>query len=586
VVLRGIQIGPSPEWVQKRLESCGIRSINNIVDCTNLIMLELGQPLHAFDLKKLQEERIVVRRARAGESLRTIDGDNRVLDSDMLAICDASRPTAVAGVMGGLDTEVSETTTDIFLESAFFHPPSIRRTAKKLGMKSEASYRLERGVDLETVILAANRCARLMTELAGAKMVGRIGIADTKNRQHLESLQGRSLTLKFEYCDRLLGQTIPPETIAAIFNSLQLTVIERTSESITVRVPSFRQDIVRPADLVEEIARCYGYNEFTPTLMKAPVKAPEAQAVDRQLIAQLRQYLVAEGLWETVTYSFTGMESLRAFPLGDADLNHPSVTVQNPLNVNESTMRSSLFPSLLQAVRRNAARGNADFGLFEIARHFIAQNDQLTEKRILAVAACGNPHKAWRDSKPELDFFDVKGLAEAILQIAGVRRYRLLSGPDCLHPKRGVAIQVGKAAIGFFGELHPTLVESYELAGRVPILELDLTALTEAFRSYQPAYRSFSAFPPVNRDLALLVPQGVQSGKIEDIIRQESGELLEDLLLFDYYRGKQVVEGRVSAGFRLTLRSKQETLNEERVETLVGTILNRLQKELDVNLRS
>lgn len=586
LVLRDVTIGPSPEWLKNRLESCGIRSINNVVDCTNLVLLELGQPLHAFDLKALREERIVVRRAKEGECIRTIDGDNRMLDGDMLAICDANHPVAVAGVMGGLETEVGEKSADILLESAFFHPPSIRRTSKKLALSSEASYRFERGVDLETVIPASNRCARLMVELAGAKIVGKMGVADTKNTQHLQRLRERSLTLQFEYCDRLLGQKIPPETIDAIFNSLQLQVVERNGESITVRIPSFRQDIARQADLVEEVARCYGYNEFAPTLMIAPVKAPEPQVVDRKLIAQLRHYLVDEGLYETVTYSFTGSDGLKAFPLNNADLSHPSVTVQNPININEATMRTSLFPSLLQAVRRNMARGNSDFGLFEIARHYVAQNDQLNEKRVLSLAMVGNSHNTWRNQISELDFFDVKGIAESMLRIAGIRRYRFVNGHECLHPKRGVTIQAGKTSIGFFGELHPSLVETYELSGRVLILELDLMALTDAFRAYQAAYRSFSAFPPVKRDLALLVPQGVQSGKVEDIIRQESGELLEDLLLFDYYRGKQVVEGRVSAGFRLTLRSQQETLNEEKVESLVETILNRLKKELDVTLRS
>lgn len=586
LVLRQVKIAPSPDWLKNRLEACGVRSINNVVDCTNLTLLEFGQPLHAFDLKTLQEERIVVRRAKAGERIKTIDGDDRALDAEMLAICDASRAVAVAGVMGGLKTEVGETTTDILLESAFFHPPSIRRTSKKLALSSEASYRFERGVDFDTVIPAAYRCARLMVELAGAKVAGKMGIADTKDAQRLQSLRERSLTLKFEYCDRLLGQTIAPETIETIFNSLQLRVIERNAESITVRIPSFRKDVTRPADLAEEIARCYGYNEFAPTVMTAPVKPPEPQSVDRQLVAQLRHYLVDQGFNETVTYSFTGMDGLQAFPLDGADLNHPSVTIQNPINVNEAVMRTSLFPSLLQTARRNAARGNADFSLFEIARGFAVRNDELIEKRMLAAVVVGNPYNAWRNQKAELDFFDIKGVVENLLQLAGVRRYRLLSGPDCLHPKRGVQIQAGKNGIGYFGELHPALAETYELSGRVLVLELDLAALTESYRSYQAAYRSFSAFPPVKRDLALLLPQGTSTEKVIEIIRQECGERLEDLLLFDYYRGKQVVEGRVSAGFRLTLRSKEETLNEEIVEKLVESILTRLKKELDVTLRS
>ncbi|MBN2328461.1 MAG: phenylalanine--tRNA ligase subunit beta [Candidatus Omnitrophica bacterium] len=586
LVLRDVQIGPSPEWLKNRLEACGVRSINNVVDCTNLVLLEMGQPLHAFDMKKLHGERIVVRRARPGELIRTIDDEKRTLDEDMLVIADAEHPTAVAGVMGGLETEVSDTTTTIFLESAFFHPPSIRRTSKKLGLSSEASYRFERGVDFESVIPAAYRCARLMVELAGAKIAGRMGIADTKDQSHLQRLGARKLSLHFDYCNRLLGQEIDPDKIADIFQSLQIEVIERDADSISVRVPSFRQDISRQADLVEEVARCYGYNEFAPTLLYAPVSHPEPQKVDRKMVSQLRDYLTGEGLCEAVTYSFTRVDELKAFPLQDADLTHDAVTIQNPINIHESVMRTSLFPALLQAARRNVSRGNSDFGLYEMARGFYAKDSDLHESRVLAAVLVGNPHQEWRNQKSEMDFFDLKGIVDGFLSIAGVRRFRALPGPDCLHPKRGVQIQAGKKIIGFYGELHPSAAELYELPGRVLIMEFDLESLTEFYRLNQPAYRSFSSFPSVKRDLALLLPQGTEAQKVEEIIRRECGELLEDLCLFDYYRGKQVAEGRVSAGFRLTLRSQRETLNEEQVDSVVESILETLKKELDVSLRS
>ncbi|MGC9328442.1 MAG: phenylalanine--tRNA ligase subunit beta, partial [Candidatus Hinthialibacter sp.] len=538
------------------------------------------------DMQKLHGERIVVRRARPGELIRTIDDEKRTLDEDMLVIADADHPTAVAGVMGGLETEISDSSTTVFLESAFFHPPSVRRTSKKMGLSSEASYRFERGVDFEAVIPAAYRCARLMVELAGAKVAGRMGIAETKDQSYLQRLGTRKLTLHFDYCNRLLGQTIAPDAIADIFQSLQMEVAERDADSITVFVPSFRQDIVRQADLVEEAARCYGYNEFTSTLLYAPVTPPERQIVDRKMVSQLRDYLTGSGFFESVTYSFAREDDLKAFPLRYADLSHDAVTIQNPINMHEAVMRTSLFPALLQAARRNVSRGNTDFGLYEMARGFFAKGGDLNESRVLAAVLVGNPHQGWRNQRTDLDFFDLKGMVNDLLSLACVRRFRALPGLECLHPKRGVQIQAGKHILGFYGELHPSLAELYELPGRVLVLEFDLELLTEFYRSDQPLYRSFSSFPSVKRDLALLLPQGTEAQKVEEIIRRKCGELLEDLYLFDYYRGKQVAEGRVSAGFRLTLRSQQGTLNEEQVDSVVDSILTTLKKDLDVSLRS
>ncbi|MFB3788734.1 MAG: phenylalanine--tRNA ligase subunit beta [bacterium] len=585
-VIRDVRVGSSPGWLVKRLEACGLRSVNNVVDATNLVLMELGQPLHAFDLDQLEEKRIVVRRARAGERIRTIDGEDRALDETMLAICDAARPVAVAGVMGGQESEVSAETTSILLESAYFDPPCIRRTSKKLGLGSEASYRFERGVDFETVNAASHRCARLIAELTGGRIAGRLGIADTADAARLEHLRGRDMTLHFAYCNRLLGQTVPPERIETIFASLQIPVKKRDVESITVRIPSFRQDITLEADLVEEVARCHGYNEFTPTILRAPVKPPEPQEVDRELVKQIRQFFVSQGLDEAVTYSFTDPELLGAFPREEAELDHPAATIQNPINVREAAMRSSLLPSLLQSARRNITRGNQDFGLFEIAAVYLASGETTREKKKIGVVILGNPHAGWRDGRPEFDFFDIKGLLENLFSLCGLKRCRLLPGPECLHPKRGVTVDAVQQTAGYFGELHPALAESYELPGRVLVAELDLLTLTRFWREADIAYRPYSIFPAVKRDLALLLPRPGTSRQVEDIIRQEAGALLEDLRLFDYYQGQQVAEGTVSLGFRLTFRSPEGTLTESDIDAMIGKILSRLKKELDVQLRS
>lgn len=585
LIIDNIQIGPSPDWVVKRLEACGVRSVNNVVDATNLVLMELGQPLHAFDLHTLNEERIVVRRAQSGETLVSIDGDKRTLTEDMLVIADAKQPVAIAGVMGGLDSEVGDRTHTILLESAYFLPASIRRTAKQLGMRSEASYRFERGVDFETVVPASYRCARLIQELTGGKVVGRMTVADTGDQGHIRRLGARELSLSYEYCDRLLGKPVERAEIDSIFKSLNISIIVKTETQVNVRVPSYRQDITRPADLVEEIARCHGYNEFSPTLPVAPIKAPEPQVIDRGMVQRIRDYLIGGGLDESVTYSFTSAKALEDFPTHGSDLYHDTVTIQNPINAGETTMRTSLLPSLLQSAKRNLAHGNSSFGLFEIAKKYFILDNELIEQPAVAFILVGNPFSNWRNFKSELDFFDAKGIAEQILSIGNIARYRLAPGPQCLHPKRGIGIQYANGTIGYYGELNPALRDKYELIGRVLVAEIDLRPLSESYRSSQPTYRAYSIFPAVKRDLALVAPVEVATGDIEKAIRKTGGELLEDISLFDYYRGKQVSEGTVSAGFRLTFRSREETLTEERIDSLIEAILNDL-KTMGVYIRS
>jgi phenylalanyl-tRNA synthetase beta chain len=585
LVIKGVNVGPAPAWVKNRLEACGLRSVNNIVDATNLVLLETGQPLHAFDYNKLNENRIVVRKAQADEHLVCIDGDDRKLSQDMLIIADATDPVAVAGVMGGLDSEVSAQTVDILLESAYFYPPSVRRTSKRLQLSSDASYRFERGVDLEGVIPAAYRCARLIRELAGGQIAGAMKVADTNNPEIFSSLRGRSIELNFDYCNRLLGKTIEPDSIAAILTALQFEVASQDRDKMVVHVPSFRNDVHRAADLVEEVARCTGYGEFEPTLPKAPVKAPEPMEVDRGFTAKVRQYLIDSGLDEAVTYSFADKNALAHFPTHDANLENDIVTIQNALVSGEETMRTSMLPTLLVCAKRNVAHGNQDFGLFEIARTYFA-NEEKTEKKTLAGLLIGNPHAGWRNTRKEHDFFDLKGIIEGILQLAGLRGYRSMEPPACLHPKRGIEAQIGKTPVGYFGELHPQLADQYELPGRVLVFELDMKVLSDQSRAARVQYKPFSSYPAVKRDMALLIPETVSSDHIEKIIRRESGNLLEDVSIFDYYRGKQVQEGCISIAFRLTFRSTEGTLKEEDVDAVFNRVLTQLKKKLDIQLRS
>lgn len=586
LVLKNLSIRPSPEWLKKRLEACGIRSINNVVDATNLVLMELGQPLHAFDLSKLKDERIVVRRAKPGEPMRTLDGEDRTLTEDMLVICDAENPVALAGVMGGEDSEVSDSTTSLLLESAFFAPASIRRTSRAVGLSSEASYRFERGVDLDMVIPAAWRCARLIQELAGGTIAGDITIADTSHKEVLKDRLARPIRLRFSECDRRLGSSIPRQTIMENFKSILFEVTGTAEDHIDLLVPSFRFDVQREADLIEEVARCVGYDQFEPTVPMGRIAPPEPTRIERPLLNALHTTLTNAGFDEAITYTYTAKEHLIPFAKDAALLDADVVTIQNPINVDERTMQCSLLPSLLLAAKRNIAHGNSDFGLYEVSKTFEVPAGDLIETNRLAGVMLGRSMHDWRQSRGDVEFYDLKGFVERLLQAAGVSRFRVSEGPSWLHPHRGCLVVVGKTEVGAFGELHPELAITHEIPGRVCVFEFNLEALNEAYKNRRVRFKPFSAFPAVKRDLAFLLPEGVSAEAIEKTIRKQAGELLEDVSLFDYYKGKQVEEGFASVAFRVSLRSETETLTDEKVESLCSELLSTLQSKLNVRLRA
>lgn len=587
LVITAFKIAPSPDGLKKRLEACGIRSINNIVDATNYVLMEMGQPLHAFDFDKLDEKRIVVRQARKGEIITTLNEEKRELPENTLVIADAKNAVAVAGVMGGLDSEVTESTKTLLLESAYFSPSSIHRTSKQLKLPSEASYRFARGVDIETVVPAAWRCANLIAELAGGKVVGMMTVADTSNKQHIESLQGHSQSINYSYCQQILGKEFSPDEIEALLVPVGFAVESKDAESLTVRVPSYRNDVQYPADLAEEVARCYGYDRFESSLPMLPAHPPERQEISHHFMNRLRDLLAANGLDECITYTFSDHESLKPFMEKEDALGHPLTNVENPISPRETTMRSSIAPSLLLVAQRNVSYGNHDFGLFEIGRAYLPQDGELAnEINRVAGILVGNLQSSWLDKRNELDFFAVKGMAESILNFGGVQRYRQTNAPAWLHPKRSAAIQVGKDRIGCYGELHPNIAEQFNLPGRVCVFEIDLKILYETQTNKTPQLKPFSNYPAVKRDFALLVPQDVATKQIEDYITQKSNNLLEEIKIFDYYQGKQVQEGMVSAAFRLVFRSTEGTLNEETVDQTCQAILDELKKKYNVERRS
>jgi len=571
-VVRGVRIGPSPAWLQARLRGAGARPINNVVDATNYVMLELGQPLHAFDLARLGGSAIVVRRARVDErGFTTLDDEERTLGPDMLMICDAERPVAIAGVMGGQDSEVAPDTSDILLECALFDPKSIRATRRALGMSTDASYRFERGVDPEGMRRAVERAVALIVATAGGEVDG--PVLDVCPRPFDASV----VSLRLSRIERVLGVPFDPATVRGHLEPLGFTIESEAQGTLRVRVPGFRSwDVTREIDLIEEVARAHGYDAFPADLgAYRPSSVPDHPMF--QLEDALRRALAARGLLEAQTPAFV--------PEGEGD-----VRVANPLNTLEPYVRSTVLPSLLRRVEYNFARGTRDVRLFEIATSFRAagKGEAPREETHAAAVLSGRrepPH--WSVPEEPFSVWDLKALAEEIAERAYRGAYSVVptSGPGVpwddgatFDVRDGAGTVVGRA-----GRVREGAVDAPVWADDVWALEITLPADVppEPLRLYE----RLPQHPAVERDLALLVPEGVTVAAVTDAIRGRAGTLLEKIQLFDHYRGEGVAPGMRSVAFNLRFRAAERTLKDKEVDRAVETIVGGLKEELGVELR-
>jgi phenylalanyl-tRNA synthetase beta chain len=580
-VVRGVRIGPSPPWLVERLESAGLRSIHNAVDVTNLVMLELGQPLHAFDLSALRGGEIRVRRARAGEKLAMLDGQVRELVPEDLVIADAERAIALAGVMGGSETEVRAGTADLVLESAHFDARSVRRSARRLRLMTEASYRFERGIDAAGVERAADRCARLIAELCG----GRVSRGRVQQRGS-----------PFAHCDeivldpahpaRLLGVPLDRETVAAFLARLDIASAPAEDGRLRCAIPSWRNDLSIPQDLVEEVGRVYGYDRIPPTLPRGAL-SPVAPPAKARLAARARDSLVALGLLEIRSIPLVAPSDLDALRLGPADPRRRVVRVLNPIAESDPDLRSSLLPGLLRAARRNRARQVERVRLFELGRAFLARGEtELPEEPegLAAILVGAEPAGLWEPRGIPL-FFEAKGIAERLLHELGVSA-RFHTGGDAtyLHPGACGELRVGKRSVALVGELHPEVAARYELGPGCAVLEVDL----EGIASLQPVQRTYaevSPYPAARRDLALLVPADQPAGEVGDAIRAAAGTLLTGVVLFDRYEGRGVPAGKVSLAFRLEFQRPDRTLTEAEVASALERVVRVLGERFGAELR-
>ncbi|MCL6580528.1 MAG: phenylalanine--tRNA ligase subunit beta [Firmicutes bacterium] len=627
-VIRGVALGPSPWRVQLRLLACGMRPINNVVDATNYVMLECGQPLHAFDLARLEERRIVVRLAAAGERVVTLDGVERSLEPDMLVIADARRPVAVAGVMGGLDTEVTPATRDILLESASFNALSVRRTASRLGLVSEASSRFDKGADPEMVDWASARAAALIAESAGGRVAP--GSVDVDARPFVR----RELGLRSARVGRLLGAPLDRETVRSYLALLGFGVrpapwvagadaeagsgrneaggLAGSEPDLLVTVPSWRGDVTEEVDLVEEVARLYGYDRIEPTLPTGPATVGRRPA--REVAAErVRRALVARGFTELVSFSLVDPEVDRLLgPAGSRPL-----ALANPLSSKQSALRTSVLVSLLEAVARNLSYAERSLRLFEVGTVYlekgagVAGGELPEERRRLALVAVGpGPEASWRRRGEEPDFPYVKGLVELVLRELGVAGWRLERSADPRwHPHRqavllldrtgGPGRRVGSAGdpvsgaggpaanpveVGKLGEVHPRLLAKLDIGERVLAAELDLDALADAERVTVHA-SELPRFPAVVRDVAVILPERVEVARIQEVIRRAAGALCVGTELFDVYHGHPVPAGCRSTAWRVVYRSPDRSLTDAEVDEVHGRVRGALEGELGAVLR-
>ncbi len=574
-IIRGVKIAPSPDWLVKRLKQAGINSINNVVDITNYILLAWGQPMHAFDLAHLEGEKIIVRRARNGEEFTALDDRQHKLDEKTLVISDAQKAVALGGIMGGLNSQVSGATQDILLECAHFNPVTIRYASRKLALATDSSYRFERGTDGPNLLQPLTHAINLILETAGGELQG--PVIDN----YPTPLPETEIYLRYARVNRLLGTRLKPQEIKDMTVSMFFTVINEDEEGITVNIPSFRQEIDREIDLVEEIARLYGYDRIPTTIPqgKLPGQTPKTEL---QIKDKIRYFLTSCGLWEAINFSFTSQDFCSTLNTGAQTLK-----LNNPLTQEMDTLRNTLLPGLLQNIAHNLNHHVYDIKLFEIGRCFWPSNVELPdEKDLLGIALTGKRSQpSWHAAPEAIGFFDLKGIVDGLLKHLGLTawRWEKETAPH-LHPGQSAALITGGDKIGQGGRLHPEKQQELDLQQDIYVWELNLKKLAHCLPE-QSKVVSLPRYPATYRDLAVVVDTRTTCDQIKEVVVTNAGKFLKDIQLFDVYTGNQIAKGKKSLAFALTYQSEAGTLSEDQINLLQDKILKALQQELSASLR-
>ena len=569
-VVKDVKVGPSPYWMQRKLIEAGMRPISNIVDITNYVMLELGQPLHAFDLDDIKYNKMTVKMAEEGEKFTTLDGVERTLTSDMLVIGNQDKTLDLAGIMGGENSEIKDTTTSIFIEGASFAKENIRATSKKIGLRTEASSRFEKGIDINLAEEAVNRACQLIEELGCGTVLN--GMLD----YYPQKEEVQKVTVNPVRINKLLGVNVPMDQFINILESLEFKCNLVSSEVLELEVPTFRLDITEDADILEEIARIYGYNNIPSASLEG--NATAGVKTDKQkFIDNVKSNSIACGLNEILTYSFVSPRGVDKINLPANDEKRNFVKIMNPLGEETSVMRTTLIPNMLDVISTNISHKVEEVSAFECGNTFIPQEGLPIETKKYCVGMYGK----------EVDFFVLKGVIESVLNNVGLKGYEIEPETTNLtfHPGRCAKIVYNNIYIGTFGELHPDVIENYNLGQRVYVAEINIDTVFENL-NLTKSYNPLPKYPSTSRDIALIVKDEVFVKQIEDIIKANGEDLVESYKLFDVYKGAQIEEGHKSIAYSITYRSKDKTLTDEDVAKVHEKILSELSEKLNANLRS
>jgi phenylalanyl-tRNA synthetase beta chain len=580
-LLVNVTIGKSPLWMQQRLRKSGIRPINNVVDVTNYVMIELGIPLHAYDYDKVEGHHLIARRAKEGEGITTLDDVKRTLTKDMLVIADAKTPCCIAGIMGGMNSEVTVNTHTVILECASFKGSNIRHTGRSLGLRSEASGRFERGLDAESCIHSLDRCAQLLQQMDACEVAQ--GIVDV----YPHPQETTTISFTAAQINAFLGTEIAEADMVSLLQTLQFQ-IKKDGDVLTAVVPSYRGDCTEMPDIAEEVARIYGYENIPSTRPWSNISKGEA-GYRHEIGERISAILSSGGLNETVTFSFMNTDSLKKLLFPETDPLYKAVPILNPITEEFPLMRTTLIPSLMDALVRNQAVKNPSVGMYEIAPVYFPKALPITELPDQEYHVAGllygrRTAGQWPASSENYDFYDVKGLVEAVLDGLGIQADLEASAYAPLHPGKAAQYVKNGEVLCQFGEIHPEVIDNYDIAGPVYVFEMNLKHILPLVNLI-PDYHKVAKFPAISRDLAFLAPVQTQNADIVAVLREDGGKYLEAVHLFDMYQGKQVPRGFKSLAYSLLFRSDEGTLTDGDIEESINMIIKDLKDKLDCELR-
>ena len=568
-IVKNVKIKESPEWMKRRLKACGVRSINNIVDITNYVMLEMGQPMHAFDINSIEGKHIIVRRAKNNEKITTLDEQERELNENNLVIADEKKAIAIAGVMGGLNSEIEKDTDTVVFESAVFYGGSVRKTAKQVGLRTESSSRFEKGLSAENALRAINRAVELVELIqAGEAVEEKIDVYPTKQKVN-------EIKLDVNRINQLLGTNITKQEMIDILEKIDIEV-----KNDIVKSPYFRMDLTCLADIAEEVARFYGYDKLESTLVNADTTLG-VRNKEQKIVKKIKELLVNSGLSEIYTYGFIGEKDLEKSKISE-EIKKYSIMIQNPLGEEFKMMRPSTIPSMMQILATNSNKKNQNVKLFDISRNYkninneVQQGEVPVQEEILTIGMYGE----------DVDFYSLKGLIENILEAININRYDIQKEKEntSYHPGRCANIKIGIDTILTMGEVNPEVLENYEIEKRVYLAEVNITKLIKYSRENKK-YVEIPKFPAVERDIALIIDEEIEVGEIEKIISKKAKKLLESIKLFDIYRNEKLGENKKSVAYSLIFRDKNKTLDDSEINRIMEEIIKELEKNLGAELR-